>query len=125
MQFKITVFYDSIALYDFFMIFEILSFMISGSRCYTTCLSCYTSWGVEAGPSFFFFHCPLFREGCGGSSSRLSRHTLQFSITSIISLCWSPKRFHPRSSMKLVDLVLGRPTNDNEFLYCRKKQPTG
>ena len=24
---------------------------------------------------FFFLHCPLFREGCGGSSSRLSRHT--------------------------------------------------
>ena len=57
MQFKITVFYDSIALYDFFMIFEILNFM-----------KFYDKWqpllhhmsvmlhflGVEAGPSFFF-----------------------------------------------------------------------
>ena len=34
----------------------------------------------------FFLHCPLFREGCGGSSSRLSRHTSRSSITSIISL---------------------------------------
>ena len=48
---------------------------------------------------FFFLHCPLFREGCGGSSSRLSRHTSRSSITSIISLGRSPKRFHPRSSM--------------------------
>ena len=48
---------------------------------------------------FFFLHCPLFREGCGGSSSRLSHHTLRSSITSIISLGRSPKRFHPRSSM--------------------------
>ena len=49
--------------------------------------------------SFFFLHCPLFLEGCGGSSSRLSRHTSRSSITSIISLGRSPKRFHPRSSM--------------------------
>ena len=35
---------------------------------------------------FFFLHCPLFREGCGGSSSRLSRHTSRSSITSIILL---------------------------------------
>ena len=48
---------------------------------------------------FFFLHCPLFREGCGGSSSRLSRHTSRSSITSIISLGRSPKQFHPRSSM--------------------------
>ena len=48
---------------------------------------------------FFFLHCPLFREGCGGSSSRLSRHTSRSSITCIISLGRSPKRFHPRSSM--------------------------
>ena len=48
---------------------------------------------------FFFLHCPLFREGCGGSSSRLSRHTSRSSITSIISLRRSPNRFHPRSSM--------------------------
>ena len=48
---------------------------------------------------FFFLHCPLFREGCGGSSSRLSRHTSRSSITSIISLGRSPMRFHPRSSM--------------------------
>ena len=48
---------------------------------------------------FFFLHCPLFREGCGGSSSRLSRQTSRSSITSIISLGRSPKRFHPRSSM--------------------------
>ena len=38
----------------------------------------------------FFLHCPLFREGCGGSSSRLSRHTSRSSITSIISLGRSP-----------------------------------
>ena len=48
---------------------------------------------------FFFPHCPLFREGCGGSSSRLSRHTSRSSITSIILLGRSPKRFYPRSSM--------------------------
>ena len=48
---------------------------------------------------FFFLHFPLFHEGCGGSSSRLSRHTSRSSITSIISLGRSPKRFHPRSSM--------------------------
>ena len=36
--------------------------------------------------SSFFLHCPLIREGCGGSSSRLSRHTSRSSITSIISL---------------------------------------
>ena len=35
---------------------------------------------------FFFLHYPLFREGCGGSRSRVSRHTSRFSITSIISL---------------------------------------
>ena len=35
---------------------------------------------------FFFLYCPLFCEGCGGSSSRLSRHTSRSSITSIISL---------------------------------------
>ena len=48
---------------------------------------------------FFFLHCPLFREDCGGSSSRLSRHTSRSSITSIISLGRSPKRFHPSSLM--------------------------
>ena len=45
------------------------------------------------------FSLPLFREGCRGSSSRLSRHTSRSSINSIISLGRSPKRFHPRSSM--------------------------
>ena len=48
---------------------------------------------------FFFLHCPLFREGCKGSSSRLSRHTSLSFITSIISLEQSPKQFHPRSLM--------------------------
>ena len=33
-----------------------------------------------------FLHCPLFREGCGYSTSRLNRLTLRSSITSIISL---------------------------------------
>ena len=45
---------------------------------------------------FFFLHCPLFREGCGGSCSRLSCHTSRSSIISIISLGWSPKQFHSR-----------------------------
>jgi len=39
------------------------------------------------------------REGYGGSSSRLSRHTSRSATTFNISLGWSPKRFHPRSSM--------------------------
>jgi len=37
------------------------------------------------------------REGCGGNSSRLSRHTSRSATTSNISRGWSPKRFHPRS----------------------------
>ena len=48
---------------------------------------------------YLLLHCPLFREGCRGSSSRLSRHTSRSSITSIISLGRSPKQFHSRSSM--------------------------
>ena len=69
---------------------------------------------------FFFLHCPLFREGCGGSSSRLSCHTSRSSITSIISLGRSPKRFHPRFSMQSIHLVLGRPTGLLPFaLVCK------
>ena len=34
----------------------------------------------------FFLYCPLFREGCGGSCLRLSHHSSQSSITSIILL---------------------------------------
>ena len=48
---------------------------------------------------FLFLDCLLFCEGCGCSSSRLSRHTSRSFITCIISLGWSPKRFHPRSSI--------------------------
>ena len=39
-----------------------------------------------SGVNFLSYHCPLFREGCPGSSSRLSRHTSRSSITSIILL---------------------------------------
>ena len=46
-------------------------------------------------------NCPIFSEGYGNSSSRLSYHTSQFSITIIISLMWSPKQFHPRPSMSM------------------------
>jgi len=38
------------------------------------------------------------RKGCEGSSSRLSRHISRSANTYNISLGWSPKRFHPRSS---------------------------
>ena len=75
----------------------------------------YSKWS-----SFFFFHCPLFREGCEGSSSRLSRHTSRSSITSIISLGRSPKWFHPRFSMWSVHLDLGRPTGLLPFALASK-----
>ena len=51
--------------------------------------------GVRAPPA----PPPGYATGCGGSSSRLSRHTSRSSITSIISLGRNPKQFHPRSSM--------------------------
>ena len=52
---------------------------------------------VKTMPSFFFRHCPFFREGWEGScSSRLSRHA---SRSSIILLGRSPKRYHSRSLM--------------------------
>ena len=38
-------------------------------------------------PIFFFLHCPLFCDGCGGSSSRLSRHT------SRQGMVWNGRRF--------------------------------
>jgi len=39
------------------------------------------------------------REGCGGSSPKLSCYTSRSATTSNMSLGWSPKRFHSRSSM--------------------------
>jgi len=39
------------------------------------------------------------RESCRGSSSWLSRHTSRSTTTANILHGWSPKRFHPRSSM--------------------------
>ena len=64
------------------------------------CRFCICLWHVKLRKIFFFFlHCSLFPKGCGGNRSRLSCHTSRSSITSIILLRWSPKRFHSRSSM--------------------------
>ena len=86
---------------------------------------------------FFFLHCPLFREGCEGSSSRLSRHTSRSYITSFISLGWSPKdlgwnllKLHP-SEMKDVmedrevwqlNLELLSPQHSRKSGQWRKKK---
>ena len=60
--------------------------------------------------SVIIFQFPLFRVGSGNSSSRFILHTSWSSTTSFISLRLSPKRFHPRPSMWLSHLSLGRPT---------------
>jgi len=60
------------------------------------------------------------REGCGVSSLRLSRHTSCSATTANISLSWSPKRFHPRSSMLSYQRVRGRPTGLFPFAFASK-----
>ena len=82
-----------------------------------------SQWGrLEPPPPFGYAtaYSLLFREGCGGSRSRLSHQTSRSSITSIISLEWSPKRFYPRSSISLVHLLLGCPHGLLPFALASK-----
>ena len=67
---------------------------------------------------FFFLQSPLFRDGSGGSSSRLSRHTSQSSMISILSPGWSPKRLHFRSQNQNI-LVEAAKLNFHEFSSSR------
>ena len=60
--------------------------------------------------AIFFLYHSLFRKDCGGSSSRLSRHTFQFANSDCISLGQSLKQFQPRSQLYSTHLVRDRPT---------------
>ena len=59
--------------------------------------------------SSFFFYCPLFLEGCGSNSSRLSRHTSRSSITgSFTPSRKSPSRNYKFSKKHLAETILTR-----------------
>ena len=60
----------------------------------------------------FSLHCPLFRDGCRGSSSRLSNHTSRSSSHPSFCLCEVPSNStqDPQCNIDSYTVVQSRPT---------------